>query len=139
MINNNMTKFDTVISELTNLPAINPTDATNKLAAAFKSLPKNVSDVVAGIGGALSDATESDPDEAMLIDKLKNPTTQWTSDDRAKLEKFLQSRGLQSSNQQQQVQQKTANQQQQTPNQEEKSETPSIKSSTTYGGKLQGL
>jgi len=134
-----MTKFDKVISELATLPSINPTDATNKLAPAFKSLPKNVSDVVAGISGALSDATQNNPEDAMLIDKLKDDKAKWSTQEVSKLEKFLTSRGLQFSNQQTQQQQQAAKQQSQTTPEENEEETPSIKSSTTYGGNLQGV
>jgi hypothetical protein len=113
-----MNKFDQTILEYTgNLPPINPEEVAKRLAPALKAAPQ-IAKVMSGVGGAMNDASQKNPEEAMLIDKLKDPDSTFSSEDLAKLQKLMSDRGMEFKQQQTQ----------ETPNREEESETPQIDS-----------
>jgi hypothetical protein len=126
-----MSKFDQIISEFSNgnsiIPQTNEGDLTQKLSGPLKSLPKNVSDVLRGVGDALSNASEKSPLDAELIDRLKDPNAQYKPEEVASLQKILLSRGI------------SFNQEKENTVDTQKEPTQTSKSSTTYGGNLQGV
>jgi hypothetical protein len=134
-----MSKFDQTILEFTgNLPSINPEELTKRIATVAKGLPTNVGNVISGVGGAMNDATQKNPEEAMLIDKLKNPESKFTSDDLSKLQKIFLDRGIEF-NQKPEGTPEQEKEENETVGLEPKKETQTTGSSTSYGGQLQGI
>lgn len=129
-----MSNFDKIFLEYmgSNIPSVNPEDVAKKLAPALKSLPTNVAGALAGVTGAVQNATQQNPDQSALIDKLKNPESKYSSEEITKLQALFTTIGAVKPDQQQKpTQQNTSQEQQQ--------QSPDAKNSTTYGGKLQGL
>jgi hypothetical protein len=130
-----MSNFDKIFLEYmgNNIPSVNPEDLAKKLAPALKSLPANVSGALAGVSGAVQNATESDPAQSGVIDKLKDPNSKYSTEELTVLQKLFTTIGV-NSNQQKPEPQKPTDQQSNMNQQ-----SPEAKNSTTYGGKLQGL
>lgn len=134
-----MTKFDKIILELSgNLPSLNPDEIAKKIGPALKSVPTNVQQAIRGVSGAMEAGTEKSPEEAMLIDKLKDPQSKFTSDDIVRLQKLFLDRGIEfpKKEDQNQQNQKQQDQNQQNQNQSEEQEE---ESSTVYGGQTYGV
>jgi hypothetical protein len=131
-----MNNFDKIFLEYmgSNIPAVNPEDLANKLGPALKSLPTNIAGALAGVTGAVQNATQKNPDQSALIDKLKNPDSKYSSDELTTLQNLFTTIGAIKPNQQQKPSQDKT-----TPNQQQQQQSPDAKNSTTYGGNLQGL
>jgi hypothetical protein len=90
-----MNKFDQTILEYAgNLPAINPEDAAKKLQAALKGVPPTISKTIAGVGGAIQNATQPDPKIADLLTRFNDPNSKFTSDEAITLGNFFNQRGF---------------------------------------------
>lgn len=89
-----MNKFDQTVLEYTgNLPTINPDELAKRLAPALKASPQ-VAKVVGGVGGAMQNASQSDPKVAEILNKLNDPKSQFSPDEINTLTGFLGERGF---------------------------------------------
>jgi hypothetical protein len=131
-----MSKFDKILLEyMGTVPSVDTADVAQKLKPAFNSLPQNIKNAVAGITGAMEDSTQENPEEAALIDKLKDPNAKYSDDEIVSLGKLFSTRGIQFQ------QPQKPDQKQNTLNkpEEETSQQKTTQSSTSYGGNLQGI